>query len=126
MEAMTEHFFFYIALSLITVHELDAIRCREWRIFPGLSALPDRVGHIVFVFAHIPLFFLLYGQLASSGDHDAFIRGFNVFLIVHLGLHILFLRHKNNAFKDWISWTFIIGAAVSGMLDLCFPETSGF
>jgi hypothetical protein len=123
---MTEHLFFYIGLSLITVHEMDAIRCREWRIFPGLSLLPDHLGHVVFVFAHVPLFFFLYGQLTGSADHGAFIRGFDVFLIVHLGLHILFLRHKNNGFKDWISWTIIIGAAVFAILDLCFPEATGF
>jgi hypothetical protein len=39
-------------------------------------------------------------------------------MIVHLGLHILFLKHKNNEFKDCISWTIIIGAGLCGLLDL--------
>ncbi len=26
--------FFYIAVSCILLHEMDAIRCKEWRIFP--------------------------------------------------------------------------------------------
>jgi hypothetical protein len=115
---MTENIFFYLGLSLLTMHEMDAIRCREWRIFPGLSLLSDKLGHIIFVFVHIPLFFFIFWQLTHSEDIDAFIRGFNIFMIVHLGLHILFLKHKNNEFKDWISWTIIIGAGLCGLLDL--------
>ncbi|MBK7304424.1 MAG: hypothetical protein IPN15_00685 [Saprospiraceae bacterium] len=115
---MTGHILFYLGLSLLTMHEMDAIRCREWRIFPGLSMLSDKLGHIIFVFAHIPLFFFIFWQLTHSQDIEAFIKGFNIFMIVHLGLHILFLKHKNNEFKDWISWTIIIGAGLCGLLDL--------
>ena len=115
---MTEHVFFYLGLSLLTMHEMDAIRCREWRIFPILSLLSEKVGHIVFVFAHIPLFFIIFWQLTNSSNIEGFIKGFNMFMIVHLGLHILFLKHKNNEFKDWISWTIIIGAGLCGLIDL--------
>jgi hypothetical protein len=115
---MTGHIFFYLGLSLLTLHEMDAIRCREWRIFPGLSLLNDTLGYILFVFAHIPLFYFIFWQLNHSQDKDAFMRGFSVFMLVHLGLHILFLKHKNNEFKDWISWTIIIGAGLCGLLEL--------
>jgi hypothetical protein len=115
---MTGHIIFYLGLSLLTMHEMDAIRCREWRIFPGLSFLSDKLGHIVFVFAHIPLFFFIFWRLTHSQDIDAFIKGFNIFMIVHLVLHILFLKHKKNEFKDWISWTIIIGAGLCGLIDL--------
>jgi hypothetical protein len=115
---MTEHIFFYLGLSLLTMHEMDAIRCREWRIFPGLSLLSDKLGHIVFIFAHILLFFFIYWQLTHSQAIEALIKGFSIFMIVHLGLHILLLKHKNNEFKDWISWTIITGAGLSGLLDL--------
>ena len=115
---MAEHNFFYLGLSLMMLHEMDAIRCKEWRIFPGLSLLSDQVGHIVFLFAHIPLFYLMFWKLSDSEHIEEFIYGFNIFMIVHLGLHLLFLKHKNNEFKDWISWTIIIGAGLSGILDL--------
>jgi len=32
---------FYLALSFMIIHEMDAVRCREWRIFPGLSRLNE-------------------------------------------------------------------------------------
>jgi|SRR5690606_648757 len=115
---MTEHLFFYLGLSLLLMHEMDAIRCKEWRIFPGLSMLSDKVGHIVFLFLHIPLFYFVLWKLTHSQDLEAFMYGFNIFMIVHLGLHILFLKHKNNEFKDWISWSIIIGAGICGLIDL--------
>ncbi len=115
---MTEHIFFYLGLSFLTMHEMDAIRCKEWRIFPGLSMLSDKVGHIVFVFAHIPLFYFVFWKLTYIQNIEAFIYGFNVFMMVHLGLHVLFLKHKNNEFKDWISWSIIIGAGLCGLFDL--------
>ncbi len=115
---MTEHIFFYLGLSLLTMHEMDAVRCKEWRIFPGLSMLSDKVGHIVFVFSHVPLFYFVFWRLTHSQNIEAFIYGFNVFMMVHLGLHILFLKHKNNEFKDWISWSIIIGAGLCGLIDL--------
>ena len=115
---MSEYFFFYLGISLMTLHEMDAIRCREWRIFPGLSLLSDKLGHLVFVIAHIPLFYFIFWQLTRSQDIEVFMKGFNIFMIVHLLLHILFLKHKNNEFKDWISWSIIIGSGLSGIIDL--------
>ena len=115
---MTEHLLFLIGISFLIVHEMDAIRCKEWRIFPGLSLLSDKVGQLIFVFAHIPLFFILFYQLTYISDNNAFIKGFDIFMIVHIGLHLLFLRHKNNEFKDWISWTLIIAAGLFGLADL--------
>lgn len=115
---MPEFTFFYLGLSLLTIHEMDAIRCKEWRILPGLSLLSDKAGQILFLFAHVPLFWFILLKLNSEANIDAFINGFNIFMIVHLGLHILFLKHKHNEFKDWISWSFIIGAALCGLIDL--------
>jgi hypothetical protein len=83
--------------------------------FSGLSLLSDEIAQIIFIFAHQPLFYFIFWQLSGSQNPEAFIKGFNIFMLVHLGLHILFLKHKNNEFKDWISWTIIIGVCVCGM-----------
>lgn len=112
-----ENTFFYLGLSFIVIHEMDAIRCKEWRIFPLLSMLNDKLGHIVFVFVHVPLFFWIFWELTHSTNLPAFIKGFDLFLMIHLGLHLLFLKHKNNEFKDWISWTVIAGAGICGLVD---------
>ncbi|NET32033.1 MAG: hypothetical protein F6K19_08520 [Cyanothece sp. SIO1E1] len=110
-----EHGFFFVGLAFITMHEMDAIRCKEWRIFPGLSLLSDYWGMIVFQLAHIPLFIWVFSAIYQG--QEGFIKNFDLFLVVHLILHIIFLWHKKNEFKDWISWTIIIGAAVFGLID---------
>ncbi len=116
---MNNHFFFYLALTFIFLHEMDAIRCKEWRIFPGLSLMNDFWGHLIFMLAHIPLFYLLFWQLTQPSK-ESFIKGLDIFFIVHVGLHLLFLMHKKNEFKDWVSWTIISAAGVFGLLDLVF------
>lgn len=52
--------FFYLGISLLVMHVKDAIRCKEWRILPGLSLLNAKVGYHVFVLAHMPLFFFIF------------------------------------------------------------------
>ncbi len=115
---MTDSMVFLIGVSLIVLHEMDAIRCQEWRILPGLSLLNDKSGQIVFLLIHLPIFYWLFWQLTNSPNTETFRVGFDIFLIFHLGLHILFLKHKNNKFKDWISWIIIAGAGMCGSFDL--------
>lgn len=108
--------FFTLGLVLIMLHEMDAIRCKEWRILPGLSLLNDKLGLVVFTFLHIPLFYWVFTHFQQNSE--GFRKGFDYFLIIHLVLHLLFLKHKKNEFKDWVSWAIISGAAFFGLLDL--------
>jgi hypothetical protein len=115
---MSSNILFYIALSVLITHEMDAVRCKEWRIFPGLSLLSDNLGFTIFLLAHIPLFSLLTFYLLNSSNIDSLIYYLEIFFIVHLVLHLLYIRHPKNEFKDWISWTLIIAPAVLGFTDL--------
>lgn len=114
---------FILGLTFILIHEMDAIRCHEWQIFPGLSLLSDRSGMTIFILAHIPIIFWIFNEFDTLMNNEGSLRiGFDIFLIFHLVLHILFLKHAKNEFKDWISWTFIIGAAAFGAIDLSITE----
>ncbi len=115
---MTDTLIFTAGLSLIIMHEMDAVRCREWRIFPGLSRLDDKAGYRLFMLAHIPIFTGLFWQLFQNPVSGAFRVGFDLFLIIHLVLHLLLRNHKNNEFRDGLSWSIITGAALCGLLDL--------
>ena len=108
--------YFLLGTTFILMHEMDAMRCREWRILPGLSLLSDQVGMISFVFLHVPLFYWVLLEIQTN--NEVFVRRFDIFLIVHFFLHIMFLLHKNNEFKDWISWSIISGAGLCGAVDL--------
>lgn len=109
--------FFTLGLTLILMHEMDAIRCKEWRIFPGLHLLNDRWGFIVFMWLHVPLFGWILFELMQT-DNQGIIKGLNIFFIIHFGLHLLFLMHKKNEFKSFTSWAIIAGCALCGVLSL--------
>jgi hypothetical protein len=98
---------------------------RNWRKNTYLNSLEqinyeEEIDMMInsFMLAHIPLFFLLFWKLSDNDFKEQFIQGLNIFFIIHVGLHLLFLMHKKNEFKDWISWTIISGAGFFGFLDL--------
>ena len=110
---------FQLGLGLLIVHELDAVRCKEWRVFPGLSLLSDKLGSKLFVISHIPIFYFLAIELQSSYKLTL-IFWLDIFFIAHFILHVLYLKHPKNEFKDFVSWFIITVIAIFGILDLIF------
>lgn len=116
---METHFFFLLGLAFILTHEMDAIRSREWAIFPLLSRLDEKVSYFVFTALHIPLYLLLFWGLYSANKlNRSLLIGLDVFFIVHVFLHLLLLRHPKNQFTSVFSWTVILGSGIAGLLDL--------
>jgi hypothetical protein len=115
---VSEHFFLFASLGFLFTHELDAIRCKEWRIFPATSFLPDDVGYVVFTLLHVPLFAVACYAISNLNAHTNVVRAWDIFSIVHIGLHILFLRHPENRFTTFVSWFLIVGAGACGLLDM--------
>jgi hypothetical protein len=117
----TSNFFFYLGLCLLFVHEMDAIRLQEWKMFLFLSQLPEETGYLVFTAIHIPLYVLLFWGLLRNQTNDFYrslIIGLDIFFIVHIFLHVLLINHINNQFKSLFSWGLIIGIGISGAIDL--------
>lgn len=117
---MNELFFFLLATGFMASHELDAVRCKEWEIFPGLALLESATGRVVFIGLHVPLFALLFWGIALTGSDptSSFRFGFNLFCLVHLVAHLAFLAHRKNMFRGVLSWFLIGGAAVAASIDL--------
>ncbi len=59
-------FVFYLGLSTLLTHELDAISNHEWRVLPVVRALPVDLGILVFIASHVPILTGLLALLASS------------------------------------------------------------
>ena len=114
-----EHPYFYIGLVFLFVHELDAVRCKEWKIFPGLTQLSDKLGSRIFIITHLPLLLLLYSGL-NSPIQSHLIFWLDIFFIAHFFLHIIYLKHPNNDFTDLYSWSIISLLGIFGLLDLLF------
>lgn len=113
MDTLT-NIIFFINMAWIATHELDAIQRHEWRIFPFTSHLPDKRGFQVFTLLHIPLFALIFW----AASFTSFQIGFNIFLIVHVGLHYLFRNHPQNEFDNWLSQFLIVGVVPFSILHL--------
>jgi len=98
-------FIFFINLAWLMTHELDAIQHHEWRILPLTSWMNEEWGYRIFVMAHIPL---LAGLMAMSRVHE-FQIAFDMFLVIHAGLHWLFRDHPQNTFNNRLSSVLIVG-----------------
>ena len=114
---MNDDLVFLVGFAFLLVHEMDAVRCREWTILPVLSKLNDRMGYVVFMAIHVPLYALLFRGLLGD-DNAGLIVGLDVFLVVHLILHVLLRNHPENRFGSPLSWTLFTGAGVCGAIDL--------
>lgn len=112
-----DNLFFLLGLCFLLVHEMDAIRCKEWRIFPVTSRMEDEAGYLAFTALHVPLYALMLWGL--SGDaHRGLIFSLDVFFIVHVILHLLYVNHPEYGFRSTFSRTLILGAGAFGALDL--------
>ena len=69
--------FFVLGLCFILMHEMDAIRCHEWRILPITSFMKDKTGMVVFMLLHILFFY--YVLMATTLEDQSFRFGFSIF-----------------------------------------------
>jgi hypothetical protein len=117
---MLMNLIFYLGLSLLFIHELDAIKRHEWRIFPGLSKFEDGLSYRLFVVAHIPLFILVLWLLCHPSEKVGFWFQISVdgFLVVHIGLHRLFKSHVEYEFTQPFSKWIIHSMALTGAVHM--------
>lgn len=105
---------FLAAVTFIFVHELDAIRQGEWRFFLHFTGLSDEAQYRIFTALHVPLFMAIIWFI----DNPTFQIGFDLFLIIHVGLHWMLRKHQHIDFNTWFSWIWILGAGLLGGLHL--------
>ncbi len=88
---------FSIVISLFLLHEMDAIRTREWRMFVFLKNLKDEISYLIFSIAHFPLYFLIIFCMLQINNQDSraiFYIVTDILLILHLLVHLLFEKKK--------------------------------
>lgn len=116
---MLSHPFFVLGFCFLLVHEMDAIRCKEWRIFPVTSRMEDESGYRAFTAVHVPLYaLLLWALFGGDGTNPWLVAGLDVFFVVHVLLHLIYINHPEYRFRSTFSWTLILGTGILGALDL--------
>lgn len=116
---MADHLLFLLGFCLLLVHEMDAIRAREWKIFPTLGRMDGEAGYVTFTALHVPLYALLLWGLSGDANRGLIV-GLDVFFLVHVVLHLVLYNHPENRFRSIFSYALIVGAGVFGALDLLF------
>ncbi len=97
---------FALNLSLLFIHEMEAIRYKEWKMFIILKDMEENKAYTVFLLLHIPLYVSYLLLLMSSFFNVAYYIA-DIFLIAHLLIHICFRNHKDNRFNNTISMSII-------------------
>lgn len=93
---------FTVNLALFILHSMDAVRCREWKMFIILKELKEQSGYIIFTILHLPLFTLLYLLILGMPKHAFPIYlTIDILLIAHSIVHLLFSKHKANSFTGF-------------------------
>lgn len=97
---------FLFNFSLFLLHEMDAIRRSEWKLFIVLKDMEESKAYRVFTFIHLPLYTIILCFLFSKYQTVTF-WVLDSFFIIHAILHLLFEKHPRNGFKNTFSRTII-------------------
>lgn len=111
---------FSLVLSLLLIHEMDAIRTKEWRMFIVLNKMPEETAYQVFAGLHVPLYIamLLVMLWGSPSAMNILYYCIDSFLIGHGGIHLLFRNHKQNGFNTTFSKGIIYGTSFLAIVHL--------
>lgn len=105
---------FLAGLTCLLIHELDAIQQQEWRFFFGWLSISDQAAYRLFTALHAPLLVIILLSVQNPG----FQLVFDLFLIIHAGLHWALRQHPAINFNSAFSAVWIYGGAALGMLHL--------
>ena len=108
---------FFLGLSLLACHELDAVARHEWRLMVVLERLDDETGFLAFVLGHVPAFAALFWLTAHDSPRVRWWSRLvvDVFLVVHAGLHYSMSGDPLYEFRPPVETITVYGGAVVGM-----------
>lgn len=109
---------FYLGLSTLIAHEMDAVIQSEWRLLFFLRKLPEQAAAASFVALHVPAFTIVLWLTHSTVPSIQFWARTDIalFLIIHAFLHKYLERHQYYSFDSLLSQSFIYGGGFIGLL----------
>lgn len=110
---------FLFNLSLFLLHEMDAIRRSEWRLFIVLKDMEDSKAYKIFTFLHLFLYVIILSLLFS--EYQIIVFWFlDLFFIIHAILHLFFEKHPRNEFKNTFSRAIIYPMGILAVVHALF------
>jgi len=116
-----EQILFLLILSLLLVHEMDAVWAKEWKMFVVLKDIAEETAYRVFTLIHLPLYLFIFYFLFSGGPIASYVLKIiiDIFLLGHVILHYRFRKHNNNGFRTRLSKIVIYSMSALALLHLC-------
>ena len=110
-------FIYYLGLSLLFTHELDAVRHAEWQLLYVLRSMSESAAYPLFAALHVPLFFAFFwlGHHANRRVQGIFRALASGFFVIHAALHFRLSGAASYHFEGVLSETLIYGAAAAGL-----------
>lgn len=93
---------FIVNLGLLYLHQLDATRRKEWKMFIILKDMPEEKAYVVFSLLQLPLLCLILFMFLQPVIyvHIVLYVLLDVFYVLHCVVHYVFKKHKNNRFDS--------------------------
>lgn len=106
---------FFSNFSALTLHEMNAVTWKEWRVF---GIVDDVLGERLFILVHFPLYFSLLSICTKTNAPigRAVSIGLSAFLILHLCMH--YAARKAGYFTDAFGFGLIGFVAVTAVIQL--------
>ncbi len=107
---------YYLAISFLVAHELDAVTHAEWRLLFVLRDLADPTAAQVFVALHVPMMFAIL-WLSHHANRTIAHRTrvvFSAFLILHAVVHFAMSETPEYDFHGILSRVLILFSALFG------------
>ncbi len=109
---------FAIILALLFLHEMDAIRNAEWKMFIVIKDMSDTKAYKVFTLFHLPFYVILLMLILSVKYQILAYYAVDLFLIVHAILHLVFERHTKNGLKNFFSRSIIYSMGILAIIHI--------
>jgi len=109
---------FWISISLFILHEMDAVKTREWRMLFLINRLNDKTGHIFFTSLHFVLFIIIF-YLMDYYFKEMFVL-VSILFIMHWIMHLIFRNHSENRMNNLFSRILISLMFINSILSLFY------
>jgi hypothetical protein len=106
----------WINISLFILHEMDAVKTREWKMMIFIKRFDDNTGHVIFTALHFFLFIILFYLM--DYHFSILFPAVSVLLIIHQIMHIVFRKHSENRMHNIFSQTVIFLMFINSCISL--------
>lgn len=117
---------FITSITLLILHEMDAIKAKEWRMFIILKDMNEEIAYKVFSIIHFPLYFVILFLMLQfkQSTNSLFFIIIDILLILHTFIHLGFRKNKSNGFSSMYSKILMYLLGLSALINLLILKTS--